>query len=151
MHRTRSLIAAVAVLAVSAGFAAAHAMPAASNAGIDTARQASGQQVPLGVDASTSHQNLNAGTPDSAGAPPDGTHGADVSAAAKAPTPDGDWANHGAYVSSIAKGWGQATSAAHQNTNAYMHESARLPSLARRELRRTAFRQASIDEALILG
>ena len=104
MHRTRSLIAALVVLAIPAGFAAAHAMPAASNAGIDTARQASGQQVPLGVDASTSHQNLNAGTPDSAGAPPDGTHGADVSAAAKAPTPDGDWANHGAYVSSIAKG-----------------------------------------------
>ena len=118
MHRTRSLIAAVAVLAVSAGFAAAHAMPAASNGGIDTARQASGKQVPLGVDASTDHQNVNADTHDTAGAPPDGTHGADVSAAAKAPTPEGEWANHSAYVSSIAKGWGQATSAAHQNANA---------------------------------
>ena len=105
-------------------------MPAASNAGIDTARQVSGQQVPLGVDASTSHQNLNAGTPDTAGAPPDGTHGADVSAAAKAPTPDGDWANHGAYVSSIAKGWGQATSVAHQNANASGEATNHAPAAA---------------------
>jgi len=130
MHRTRSLIAALVVLAIPAGFAAAHAMPAASNAGIDTARQASGQQVPLGVDASTSHQKLNAGTPDTAGAPPDGTHGADVSAAAKAPTPDGDWPNHGAYVSSIAKGWGQATSVAHQNANASGEATNHAPAAA---------------------
>jgi hypothetical protein len=121
MHRIRSLLAALAALAITAGIVAAHAMPAASNGGLDTARQASGKQVPLGAGAPAPDVNTTNASPDTAGAPPAGTHGADVSAAAKAPTPAGDWPNHGAYVSSIAKGWGQTTSAAHQNANATSH------------------------------
>jgi hypothetical protein len=121
MHRIRSLLAALAALAITAGIVAAHAMPAASNGGLDTARQASGKQVPLGAGLTAPDANTTNESQDTAGAPPDGTHGADVSAAAKSPTPSGDWANHGAYVSSIAKGWGQTTSAAHQNSNATSH------------------------------
>jgi hypothetical protein len=92
-------------------------MPAASNGGLDTARQASGKQVPMGVEPSTPHGNATNLSHDSGNAPPSGTHGADVSAAAHADTPSG-FANHGAYVSSIAKGWGESTSDAHQNANA---------------------------------
>jgi hypothetical protein len=121
MHRIRSLLAALAALAITAGIVAAHAMPAASNGGLDTARHASGKQVPLGAGVSAPDANTTNESQDTAEAPPEGTHGADVSAAAKAPTPAGDWANHGAYVSSIAKGWGQTTSAAHRNVNATSH------------------------------
>ena len=128
MHRIQSLLAALAVLAITAGLVAGHAMPAASNGGLDTARQASGKQVPLGVGASASHDNTKVGQ-DTAGPPPTGTHGADVSAAAKAPTP-GDFANHGAYVSSIAKGWGQTTSAAHKNAHASGDPTNHLPKAA---------------------
>jgi hypothetical protein len=130
MHRIRSLLAALAALAITAGLVAAHAMPAASNGGLDTARQASGKQVPLGVDASAPHDNTTKVDQDTAGAPPAGTHGADVSAAAKAPTPAGDWANHGAYVSSIAKGWGQTTSAAHKNAHPTSDPTNHLPTAA---------------------
>src|SRR5207302_9438120 len=130
MHRIRSLLAAVAVLAIATGLVAAHAMPAASSGGLDTARQASGKQVPLGVGASTPHDNTTKVNQDAAGAHPAGTHGADVSAAAKAPTPAGNWANHGAYVSSIAKGWGQATSAAHKNAHASGDPTNHLPRAA---------------------
>jgi hypothetical protein len=130
MHRIRSLFVALAALAVTAGLVTAHAMPAASNGGLDTARQASGKQVPLGVGAGASHDNTTNVAPDTAGAPPAGTHGADVSAAAKAPTPAGDWANHGAYVSSIAQGWGQTTSAAHKNPNASGDPTNHLPTAA---------------------
>jgi hypothetical protein len=130
MHRIRSAIAAVAALSITAGLAAAHVLPAASDGGINTAREASGKQVPLGVDASASHPNTTNTSADTAGAPPAGTHGADVSAAAKAPTPTGDWANHGAYVSSIAKGWGQSTAAAHQNANASGAATSHLPAAA---------------------
>ena len=129
MHRIRSLFVALAVLAITAGLVAAHAMPAASNGGLDTARQASGKQVPLGVGASTSHDTTTKVDHDTAAAPPTGTHGADVSAAAKAPTPS-DFANHGAYVSSIAKGWGQTTSAAHKNAHATSDPTNHLPRAA---------------------
>jgi hypothetical protein len=118
MRRTRIVITTLGALSLSAGLAAAHAMPAASDGGIHTAREASGKLVPLG-DGSLTSPDATTATPDVVGAPPEGTHGAVVSAAAKAPTPtDGGFANHGAYVSSIAKGWGQATSAAHRNGNA---------------------------------
>jgi len=120
MHRIRSVLAAFAALAITAGIVAAHAMPAASNGGLDTARQASGKQVPLGAGVTAPDANTTNDTPDTAGAPPQGTHGADVSAAAKTTTPSG-FANHGAYVSSIAKGWGEKTSDAHQNANATSH------------------------------
>ena len=133
MHRIRGApiaIAALAALSLTAGLVAAHALPAASDAGINTAREASGKQVPLGVDASVANQNTNDESSDVAGAPPEGTHGADVSAAAKAPTPEGDWANHGAYVSSIATGWGQATSGTHQNANASGAATNHIPAAA---------------------
>jgi hypothetical protein len=122
MHRIRNAVATLAALGAAAGLtvglAAAHVLPAASDGGIQTAREASGKQVPMGLGNSPANNTTKADTQDTAGAPPEGTHGADVSAAAKAPTPEGDWANHGAYVSSIATGWGQATAEAHKNANA---------------------------------
>jgi hypothetical protein len=122
MHRIRNAVLAFAALGVAVGLtvglAAAHVMPAASDGGIQAAREASGKQVPMGRDTPATQNTTNTDTPDTAGAPPEGTHGADVSAAAQAPTPEGDWANHGAYVSSIATGWGQATAEAHRSTDA---------------------------------
>jgi len=124
MHRIRGAriaTAALAALSLTAGLAAAHALPSASDDGINTAREASGKQVPLGVDASVANQNGNDEGSAVAGAPPEGTHGADVSAAAKGETTaetQGDFANHGAFVRTVAMGWGQSTSAAHQNADA---------------------------------
>jgi hypothetical protein len=106
MRSRRIAIAALATLAltVSVGLASAHSMPSAADFGLTTANDASGLDVPDGVDG-----GLNAGdendneTPDASG------HGADVSAAAQAETPEG-YDNHGAYVSSVAKGWGAQVS-----------------------------------------
>jgi hypothetical protein len=124
MHRirsARSATAALAALSLTAGLAAAHALPSASDGGINTGREASGKQVPLGVDASVADRNgTNASENASSGPPPD-THGFAVSAAAKGGTDaetQGDFANHGAFVRTIAVGWGQATSAAHQKATA---------------------------------
>jgi hypothetical protein len=110
-RRTLSLIGAVASLALTAGIATAHFMPAASTDGLATASAASGKTVPMGVDGSfTDSKASNAADPS---AQPTDTHGYTVSQAAQNPTPtDGTWANHGDYVSSIAKGWGQQSSAA---------------------------------------
>jgi len=130
MHRIRSVLAALAVLAITAGFVAAHAMPAASDGGLNTARQASGKQVPLGAGASAPDANTS---PDTAGSPPEGTHGADVSAAAKGGTTaetQGDFANHGAFVRTIAMGWGEKTSDAHQNANASGAATSHTPTAA---------------------
>lgn len=115
MNRLRSVALAVAVVAVTAGFATAHAMPAASDAGIQQAQDVTGKVLPVGAGAANDEPSNP--TPDNAGSPPSDTHGATVSAAAQSPTPDG-FDNHGAYVSSIAKGWGQQTSAAHKNGGA---------------------------------
>jgi hypothetical protein len=111
--RTKSLVVALAALALTAGFAAAHAMPAASNDGLQKAQDVSGHAVPVGADASNDQSANN----EDAGSAPDSTHGAAVSAAAQGDTPDG-FDNHGAYVSSIAKGWGQQTADAHKNAAA---------------------------------
>ncbi len=114
MHRFRifSAVAAVAALALTAGIATAHLMPTASDQGLSTARNASGQDVPMGVDGSFTDPAPAAAPADPAGQPTD-THGYTVSQAAKGPTPsDGGWANHGAYVSSIARGQGQQNAAA---------------------------------------
>jgi hypothetical protein len=110
-RRTLSLIGAVASLALTAGVATAHFMPAASTNGLATASAASGKTVPMGVDGSfTDPQASNAADPS---ARPTDTHGYTVSQAAQNPTPtDGSWANHGAYVSSIARGWGQQAAGA---------------------------------------
>jgi hypothetical protein len=111
MYRLRlfSVAAAVATLALTAGIATAHLMPAASDAGRSTARDASGHDVPMGVDGSFTDTTQPSNPAD----PAAGSHGSTVSQAAQGPTPsDGGWANHGAYVSSIAKGWGQQNAAA---------------------------------------
>lgn len=115
--RRLSLIGAAAVLAISAGITAAHAMPPAADTGLATAQNASGQDVPVGAgnfntlrDAQNADPTQN---PDAT--PPADTHGSAVSSAAQNPTPtDGSWANHGAYVSSVATGWGQQTAASHR-------------------------------------
>jgi hypothetical protein len=116
--RIRSLVVAMAALALTAGFAAAQVLPAASNAGIDRARSASGQTVPLGAGASNANSTTDASSNTDTGTPATDTHGATVSAAAQGATPAGDWKNHGAYVSSIATGWGQQTADAHKNAAA---------------------------------
>jgi hypothetical protein len=113
MTKFRSLIAALAAVTLSAGLAAAHVLPSASDKGISTAQQASGKSVPLGVDGSvTDRTNQESNSSD--------THGDAVSTAAQAETPDG-FANHGDYVSSIAVGWGEQTSADHRNAASNGH------------------------------
>jgi len=88
-------------------------MPVASNAGIQQAQNVTGKILPAAADASNTNQPDQTNTPEASG-PPSDTHGATVSAAAQSPTPSG-FDNHGAYVSSIAKGWGQTTADAHKN------------------------------------
>lgn len=114
-RRTLSLIGALASLALTAGIATAHFMPSASTNGLATASAASGKSVPMGVDGSFTDPNAsNAADPSAA---PTDTHGYAVSQAAQNPTPtDGSWANHGAYVSSIAQGWGQQAAGANSTT-----------------------------------
>jgi hypothetical protein len=103
-HRhLRSLAVAMGLLALTAGLAVAHELPAAADHGLGTASEAAGKTVPVG--------NEGAGAPDAPGpqnaAPAAGehaeNHGSAVSDAAKAETPDG-FDNHGQYVSSVAKG-----------------------------------------------
>ncbi len=125
MHRTRSIVAALAAVALSATavFAAASAPPQAAADGLATAKAASGKTVPVRPE----HPDATAGTrspeatktpeanetakpaksPDvdattGTGGPHPTNHGALVSAAAKAATPSG-FANHGAYVRTIAR------------------------------------------------
>ena len=122
MHRTRSILAALAAVALSATavFAAAGAGPAdAAKAGLARAAGASTLSVPARAESSEAAavpDETNAReateTPDPGKSPdlattkaadaahPD-NHGALVSVAAKAVTPAG-FANHGAYVRSIA-------------------------------------------------
>lgn len=122
MHRFRSLITALALIAVSAGVAVAHSLPAASEAGIATAQAASNHDVPMwripagpSLDQPADENQSSDESSDSE------THGTTVSAAASSPTPEGDWANHGAYVSSIAKDWGAAVSSEHASSQAAAH------------------------------
>jgi hypothetical protein len=114
--RIRHLVVALVALGLSAGFVAAHALPAASDGGIQQAQSVSGKAVPMAADASNNEQAGQDASQD-AGTPPADTHGATVAAAAQSPTPDG-FDNHGAYVSSIATGWGQQTADAHKNAAA---------------------------------
>ena len=120
MHRTKSILAALAAVALSATavFAAASAPPQAAADGLITARDASGKIVlparTEGPDATRGTKSPEANESPKAAKSPDadattGTnaphpdnHGKTVSKAAHATTPDG-FANHGAYVSSIAK------------------------------------------------
>lgn len=114
MHRTKSILAALAAVALSttAVFAAASAPPKAADDGLATARAASGKAVlPVRAgrpDATSGTKSPKATeSPDvdattGTGAPHPDNHGKTVSEAAHATTPAG-FANHGAYVSSIAK------------------------------------------------
>ncbi len=127
MRRFRSLVIALAVLALSAGIAfAARQMPQQSADGLSKAAEAAGKTVPVGHPTVTSSDEgkdadiddeagegadaAAAEAPDEAEAPdadepadqPD-THGATVTEAAQGETPAG-WANHGAYVSAVAHG-----------------------------------------------
>ena len=126
MHRLtrhlRGLLVALAALALSAGavFAAKAlptAPPAAAAGGLSRASEAAGRTVPANDDhPAVAEPDANA-EPDADAEQTDGTttgdtnapaerqqnHGWFVSQAAQAPTPDG-FANHGAYVSSIAQG-----------------------------------------------
>lgn len=133
IRRSRGVLVALAALALTAtaAFAArpATAPPAAATDGLTRAAAAAGHAVPVTdaqnaapeaevsdapeseapeSDAPENHAP-NTGTLDTA--PPAGTHGAIVSAAAQAATPTG-YANHGAYVSSIAQQNHGATTAA---------------------------------------
>ena len=95
----RATIAALATLALSlsAGLVVAHDMPTASDIGLTTAADASGQDVPAGVDGGLGAENEATG------------HGAEVAEAARGETPEG-YDNHGDYVSSVARGWGEHVS-----------------------------------------
>jgi hypothetical protein len=95
----RAAIGALAILslALSAGIASA-STPEAADFGLTTAANASGQDVPAGVDGGLAEQGTEATG-----------HGATVSEAARAETPEG-YDNHGDYVSSIARGWGEQIS-----------------------------------------
>lgn len=132
-RRVRGLLIAVAILALSAGAAAAarptFSTPDAATGGLDRAREASGVGVPVAgapsVDAPAieeapstepseapstepSEAPADAGTTEAAAEHPD-NHGADVMEAAKGDTP-GEFDNHGQYVKSIATdNHGQAT------------------------------------------
>ena len=107
MSSRRIAIAALATvaLAFSVGLASAHSTPSAADFGLTTSNDASGLDVPDGVDGGLSggDQNDNETADNASG------HGADVAAAAQTETPDG-YDNHGDYVSSIAKGWGAQVS-----------------------------------------
>jgi hypothetical protein len=134
-RHARALLVALAVLALSAGAAfagradpAAGSMPDAAAAGLDRAAAASGQTVPAaGADREANEADEDADqdedtaenepAEDESGAPaehPD-NHGADVSAAAQAATPQA-FTNHGQYVRSVATAnHGQETSAQQGN------------------------------------
>jgi hypothetical protein len=119
MHRFPSLVAALAVIALTAGVAVAHSLPSASGAGIATARAASNHTVPMW----RLPEGPSLDTPATDAPSSKDTHGATVSDAASNPTPAGDWANHGAYVSSIAKGWGTQVSSQHASSQAAAHDA----------------------------
>ena len=125
MHRFRTIPFAVAILALSGGAVLAFStMPDASAPGLTKATEASGQVVPRRpvnehgqpavVDQTTDESS---DTPD-ADAPDAASHGAAVSAVAKADdtTPD---TNHGADVSAVAKdNHGQTVAAGHRPADA---------------------------------
>lgn len=121
MRRLKSLVIALVVLALSAGVAfAARVMPQAASGGLERAAEAAGKTVPVGPPVDESEpEGL---VPTEATEEPDaleepvaeeeeavaidgepGDHGAVVSEAAQGETPEG-WANHGAYVSAVARG-----------------------------------------------
>lgn len=115
MYRPRTILAALAALALSAGVVLGANPPAAADHGRSTAADASGMTVPpspppgLEVAAPTPSDEeteepeaTESPEPAENGDHPD-NHGAKVSEAAQGETPEG-WRNHGAYVSAVARG-----------------------------------------------
>ena len=124
IRRFRAVFVALTALAISAGAVfAARALPPAAQAGLDRAADASGRTVPARTapaeqpeapategpeieepgtqePGSDKPENEEPEAPDEGGAAE--SHGAIVSAAAQADTPDG-YRNHGAYVSEVAR------------------------------------------------
>ena len=128
MTRLKTIPLAITAVLLTAGAALGFAtMPDAATKGIDKATSASGHAVPVRdvtPPATVPDGDANAATDENttedttADAPKTGTHGADVSAVAKAPdtTPD---TNHGADVSAVAKAnHGQTVAADHRPTDA---------------------------------
>ena len=116
MRGIRGLLVAIVALALSAGAAFA-ALPQVAGLGLVRSSQAQqGDEPAASPEASgapdESAEPSESPEPSAAAAPavsPDGaqgTHGALVSQAAQGPTPTG-WLNHGAYVSSVARGLAQ--------------------------------------------
>ena len=104
----RGPLAALALLALTAGIAFAARPTAAGRDGLAVAAGASGHTVPVaGQPSAHQPEAPDTDTPDTSEHADSATHpdnhGATVSQAAKAETPAG-FRNHGAYVSSIAKG-----------------------------------------------
>ena len=126
MRRMRSLFIALVLLALSASAVFAfRPLPSAATDGLATAGDAAGMTVPVRPDALPGSRNQDRAVPDAAAnagsaagaqATHPSNHGADVSEGARATTPDG-FANHGAYVSSIAlDNAGQAAAKEHRQT-----------------------------------
>ncbi|HYU48304.1 MAG TPA: hypothetical protein VEO91_00030 [Candidatus Limnocylindria bacterium] len=126
MRRIRSLLIALVLLALSAGAVFAfRPLPSAATDGLSTAGAAAGMSVPARPDAppavgsqqpAASDEDADEDTGPSEQATHPDNHGAAVSEAARAATPDGI-ANHGVYVSSIAlDNAGQATARQHRQT-----------------------------------
>jgi hypothetical protein len=127
VRRMRSLLIALVLLALSASAVFAfRPLPSAATDGLATAGDAAGMTVPVRPDALPgSSRNQDRAEPDAAANADSATgeqtthpdnHGADVSEAARATTPGG-FANHGAYVSSIAlDNAGQAAAKEHRQT-----------------------------------
>ena len=97
MPRKRAFLAAVTAVALSTGLVVAHEPPSDAQSGLDTARDASGRDVPTATESGGFLTGFGSG------------HGEEVSEAAHGETPEG-WETHGAWVSSIATGWGQQVS-----------------------------------------
>lgn len=127
MTRLRSLPIAVAVLAVSAGVAAAFtSLPPAASIGLEKATDASGRTLPARpAELPTTPQ---AGEVEAVDLPDAASHGADVSGVATGedPTPD---TNRGADVSLAAKdNHGQSVAASHRPESVGKPEGAGKPS-----------------------
>lgn len=115
MYRPRTILAALAALALSAGVVLGANPPEAATDGLTKAADRSGMTVPpspppglQGPAATPSDEETEEPEPTESPEPaengdrPD-NHGAVVSQAAQGETPEG-WRNHGAYVSAVARG-----------------------------------------------
>jgi hypothetical protein len=119
VRHLRGVLIALAVLALSAGAALA-GLPQAAADGLARATHASGKTVPVPATITTEEVDPDVDAPEVVAPDEDtdedtdqetdedtdteaGDHGATVSEAAQGETPEG-WANHGAYVSAVARG-----------------------------------------------